>query len=284
MAPASPTYPGRRAALLTRHGKVEDIAIELTPSVGCEVVATDAFDTDSLGTFDGRAPRREDQLATARRKATLAAELTGLSLGIGSEGAFGPDPLIGLSPWDVEVVSWLDLNRGLRVEGWAQGPAMAASGEVADARELAVLASRATFPSHGLLLRPVGGAPDSRVEAWGDAHGLAEAFERCARMSPQGRVWVESDLRAHRNPTRRGIIRQAAANLAARLVAACASCGSPGFGLIRRLPGLPCGTCGTPTHVARAELLGCPSCGREEERAIAGPEAAGEADCPCCNP
>lgn len=284
MRPDPLAYAGARVALLTRHAKSRDIGPVLGRAVGCEVLETDAFDTDRLGTFDGSVRRTEDQLATARRKARLGMELTGLPLGLGSEGAFGPDPLLGFSPWDVELVLWLDPSRGIEVAGWAQGPAKSACGEVADLGALERLAEQGGFPSHHLVLRPVGGDPSEVHKGLSSLDALLAAFGRCLAASPDGRVRVETDLRAHGNPTRRDVIRRAAEDLAARLATPCPACGSPGFGIARREPGLPCADCGEPTLVARAEVHACPACGHEAERAIAGRERAGPESCPRCNP
>jgi len=55
-----------------------------------QVVSTDAFDTDQLGTFSGETSRTLSPSDCAARKAHLACELTGLSMGLGSEGSLMP--------------------------------------------------------------------------------------------------------------------------------------------------------------------------------------------------
>jgi hypothetical protein len=91
-----------------------------------------------------------------------------------------------------------------------------------------------------------------------------------------------TDLRAHQCPPRRPAIRAAAADLAARLARSCRRCGAPGVGIVRVLPGRPCGWCGGPTLEPSERVLGCPTCGGEEVEPHEG--TADPGSCPACNP
>lgn len=91
-------YQGRQVAFLTQHGKQNLIRTPLEGALGCQLVHTDGYDTDQLGTFTRDVARPGSQLAAARRKANIGMELTGAHVGIASEGAFGPDPFAGLIP------------------------------------------------------------------------------------------------------------------------------------------------------------------------------------------
>ena len=53
-------------------------------------------------------------------------ELTGLSLGLASEGSFGLDPFSGMFPCNVELLVRLDDSLGIEVVGVAQGTARSA--------------------------------------------------------------------------------------------------------------------------------------------------------------
>lgn len=50
-------------------------------------------------------------------------ELAGLPLGMASEGSFGPDPYVGMFPWNVEILVLIDDELGLELVGMAQGRA-----------------------------------------------------------------------------------------------------------------------------------------------------------------
>ncbi|MFN3163213.1 MAG: DUF6671 family protein [Pseudohongiellaceae bacterium] len=119
--PQFPVYRDRPVALLTRHHKANVIAPPLAV-LGLEVHSTDAFDTDTLGTFSGEIERKLSPLDCARRKARLACELTGLSIGLGSEGSFGGGPLAGLMNWDEELLVLVDIEHDLEITAVSSGP------------------------------------------------------------------------------------------------------------------------------------------------------------------
>lgn len=89
-------YQGCKVAFLTKHGKQNIVRKPLELALGCEIVHTDRFDTDHLGTFTRDIARAGSQLDAARKKAQLGMELTHASVGLASEGAFGPDPYAGM--------------------------------------------------------------------------------------------------------------------------------------------------------------------------------------------
>jgi hypothetical protein len=91
-------YEGRPVAFLTQHGKQDLVRGPLETALGCRLVHTDAHDTDQLGTFTRELTRAGSQLDAARKKATLGMALTGTSVGMASEGSFGPDPFGAFMP------------------------------------------------------------------------------------------------------------------------------------------------------------------------------------------
>lgn len=276
-------YAASRIALLTQHGKERVLAPLLGEALGARVEVMSGFDTDTLGTFTRDVPREGTQLDAARRKARIALELSGGSLGLGSEGAFVPGPF-GLGSWNLELVTLVDAERGIEVTGTAHGPGLHAHGIVRSSAELEALAARARFPEHALVVRP-DGPDDPRPRKGIDSPAaLAEAFEEARLLSASGAVFVESDLRAHRHPSRMALIAKAGADLASRLCTPCPGCGCPGFGFRESVPGLACAACGTETGEPRADVHACVRCGLEDERPRQETAAASPAHCPLCNP
>jgi len=271
-------------ALLTQHGKERAIAPVLEPVLGCRIERVAGFDTDRLGTFTREIPRAGTQLEAARKKARLGMELSGLPLGLASEGSFGPDPLAGLFPWNVEIIVFIDDEAGLEIVGRAQGAARHAHLLTGDWQAALSFARVAGFPEHHLVVRPEG-ENDPRVQkgiaAWED---FEAAYVRAQALSASGLVFLENDLRAHAHPTRMARIREAAEDLAARLASLCPACAAPGFWIVERIPGLPCAECGAPTRETRAEVWGCVKCAHRVTRERAGPRHADPERCDCCNP
>ena len=282
--PVAGSYSGQRIALLTQHGKERVIAPVLNAALGCRVEWVGGFDTDTLGTFARDIPRAGTQLEAARRKARIGMELSGLSLGLASEGAFGPDPMAGLFPWNVELLVFIDDECGIEVTGMAQQATRFAHLLTDDWAQAVQFARQAGFPEHHLVVRPQG-QDDPRIEkglaGWA---ALEAAFNQARGAAENGRVFLENDLRAHAHPTRMDVIRLAAADLAAKLNSLCPACGTPGFQVMERLSGLPCADCGAPTREIRADIHGCLKCAHRETRDRADVEHADPGRCDYCNP
>lgn len=270
--------------MLTRHGKELAIAPVLADGLEARLRHVDDVDTDLLGTFTREVPRAGSQVEAARRKARLAMERSGLPLGLGSEGAFVPGPL-GLGCWDLEIVMLVDAERGLEVIGRARRPGLHVQAAVGSREELAIVAQRARFPAHALVVRPDHGDHPQVRKGIRDRAALDEAYDEARRRSVDGVVFVENDLRAHRHPTRMAVVAQAASDLVARLRCACPACGRPGFGREGAVPGLPCRGCGLPTREPIAEDFTCTGCGYRVRRALPVIEAGADpAVCDFCNP
>lgn len=276
-------YRGTRVSLLTQHGKEQVMAPLLSEALGAEVELATGFDTDTLGTFTREIPRPGLQLATARAKAEKGMEILGLDCGLASEGAFGPDPY-GLFVQNLELVVWVDRSRGIEVVGRAQAPGHHLHARVTDRAALDAFAHKAGFPTHGLVVRPDHEDDPRMAKGLTTPGALHQAFDEALAASHSRAVWVESDLRAHMNPTRMGVIRAATADLVARLQSHCPKCDLPGFWKVERLPGRPCSVCGSPTAVARAERWACATGAHSETRDLDVGVLADPSRCDLCNP
>lgn len=279
-----PLADGGRVALLTRHGKARVLAPALEPVLGGVLQCIDDFDTDTLGNFTREIPRAGTQLEAARRKARIGMALAGAARGLGSEGAFGVDPFAGLAPWNVEIVVLIDTVRGIELVGVAQGPAMHAHREVSDWQAAVAFAREARFPDHHLVVRADDQHAPGFEKGIDTMERLEAAFRRAQARSTAGRVFLESDLRAHANPTRMAMIARAAEDLAARYRSKCPRCDSPGFSVVERQGGLPCGECGAPTREMRTEVFKCPKCAHTDLRVRADLTHADPGRCDLCNP
>lgn len=268
------------------HQKEAAIAGPFADILGLSLVVPE-LDTDQLGTFSGEVERQGTALQAAIRKCELGMALCGLPLGIASEGSFVPDPVVPLLPLNVEVMVFIDQERGITVHDGllshetnfahlVAGPGEALEGFLSDVR----------FPSHALVVRP-NLRHDHRPIFKGvrGREALAAAVTDCARASEDGNARIETDMRAHMNPTRMGQIARLAERLAGRLATPCPYCGCPGWGKTGVEPGLPCEVCGTETRLVRAEIFSCPACRRSDTFPRSDGLAFAEpVNCPYCNP
>ena len=277
-------YAGQRVALLTQHGKERVIAPVLNRVIGCRVERVKGFDTDLLGTFTRENPRAGNQLEAARKKARIGMSLSGLPLGIASEGSFGPDPFTGMFPWNVELLVWIDDERDLEIVGTAQGKANFTHLLTPDRAAAESFARQSGFPEHHVVLRPAD-EHDPRIRkgiaTWAE---LEAAFVWAHKQSVSGHVFLETDVRADANPARMENIRLAAEDLAKKLCALCPACGTPGFWMVERVAGLACADCSAPTRETRAEVDGCRKCAHRVVREQCDLPYANPGRCDYCNP
>lgn len=272
-----------RAALATKHGK-ETIFSPAFADIDI-VVAVAEIDTDQFGTFAGEVERLNSPRETAERKARAGLEALGLTIGLASEGSFGPHPATPFLLADTEVVVYVDTELDYCVFEVVRSISAVPPAKVIDGGdEIESLKITSLFPEQRAIV--VAEDPQTRsrqVLAKGidNLDELRSTVAQALANQPHP-IIIEPDLRAHHCPDRRKVIGTAVDRLVQRLRVSCSNCNAPGFGPLRTLPGLRCGLCGLPTHQTAFDVMGCSRCGIEIKVA-----RTGEADptfCDRCNP
>ena len=278
-------YTGRQICLTTHHGKQRALARPFRAGLGASLFVADC-DTDQLGTFSGEVERPADALSTCRHKAELGLEATGLSCGLASEGSFGPHPAVPLLTAGVELLLFLDRERGLEVvEQRLELRTNYSRFRLEPGADPAAWLQRIGFPSHGVIVRPEADPPVPCVKGIQSIGALEAAIAACRAAAPEQLLVLETDMRAHLNPTRMAAIRRLGFRLVRRLASRCPACSAPGWGRSGTRAGLPCGWCGSPTELVARELWSCVACDHTEERPRADERLqADPAHCPYCNP
>ncbi|MFN7678227.1 MAG: DUF6671 family protein, partial [Cyanobacteriota bacterium] len=258
--PSSSPYSGARVALATRHGKERVIGRALRHGLGAELLHVTTVDTDALGTFCGGVARQGTALEACVTKAKAALAHCDTALAIASEGSFGPHPHLPFLAAGLECMVFLDRGRCLMIseQELARRTNFAhrlvspssVSGDDPDFRRWLGMVG---FPSHALIVRPNSDTPDSGgvvkgLDRWDT---LELAIAAAAAASIDGLALVETDMRAHRNPTRMTSIRRLAFRLVRRVGRTCPACQTPGWGVVEQRQGLRCGACGLPTALVR---------------------------------
>ncbi len=281
-------YAGLHAVLATMHGKEQAIAPVLRDRLGLTVSTAPGIDTDALGTFTGEIPRAGTIREAAIAKARLGMKATGLTIGLASEGSYGLHPQIPFIPGGVELMVLVDDTRGIVVsehlidDAPVFGHVFAAVGD-----DLTPFLDRVGFPDHALIVKPADTKDGSRHIHKGlrDRSVLERAIASAQRHSGDGRALIQTDMRAHKNPTRMATLGRLASALAARLGTLCPACAMPGYGLVDVETGLPCEWCGAPSLMVRQHVFGCVACAHREQRPRAdGLTYADPGHCPLCNP
>ena len=277
------------AAIATMHRKERVIGPILANGLHVHVAVAPDIDTDTLGTFTGETVRRGSAQDAAIAKARLALRHAPDSrYGIGSEGSFGPHPLMPFMTSGREIVALLSRDEDVLVTGYdLTTETNCAEVVVPTTNEALEAAFRFGFPTHGAVVTGVlDGRPFLRA---GMTKGIVsiDAFrDAVARMLADcGAACVQSDMRAHLNPTRMRAIERATHDLVRRATARCPDCHHPGYDVVEHVPGLPCDDCGEPSDVALAVVYGCARCQQRVERPRSdGLTSVPAADCGFCNP
>ncbi len=284
----------RTAVLATQHHKEKVIAPLFATELGLPIIVPAeldiAFDTDRFGSFSREVPRMGSQLEAACRKVEAVLDATGYTLGLASEGSFGPHPAMPFLPCNRELVVLIDRQHSLQIVGEALSTQTNyRQTQVTTWEAVQQFAQQIGFPRHGLVVIAGDGSVTEQVAADRIQKGitsdteLAAAFE-WAKIQAET-VWIETDMRALHNPTRMQVIQQATQDLISKLKSTCPACRTPGFAIVDRESGLPCSLCGQPTSLIRSVIQGCQHCGLQQEVLFpAGMETADPTYCPYCNP
>ncbi|MEW6697204.1 MAG: DUF6671 family protein [Bacillota bacterium] len=285
MADGSSFFAGRRAVLLTKHRKEQVIRPVLEKAAGCQIIVEAGFDTDQFGAFTREISRPGSQLDAARLKAEKGMELTGIDIGLASEGSFGSHPLIPFVPWNVEIVLLADQKEKLEICGqWANSETNYNHRMITSLQEAEEFARKTGFPEHWLALRPDHERHQSVVKDINTWERLKDAVRWGFAKSADGKIFLETDMRAHANPTRMRNIQKAAENLAEKIKQQCPRCDTPGFSVTGVQKGLPCEECNRPTEGIKAIVYTCKRCGFSREEKTSENERAPAGRCPYCNP
>lgn len=270
-------FQDKTFALLTLHGKEKIIEPIFLEQLQVKIQLTQAFDTDSLGTFSGETERLLSPVDCAKKKAELASSLTGYPIGLGSEGSFHAGPF-GLVTFNEELVACVDSENQWTVIGRSYQPCPVREQECRNADELEKFINQTPL-NQGLILK----VHDYISKGLYEGTAIYQQLQQWFGDATKWPVTISYDLRAHHCPERRERIAKATQNLVERLLSACPNCKRPGFWPDEVRIGLACSSCGTPTNTVKQRIALCQYCTHqqliENEEKFADPSS-----CPSCNP
>lgn len=277
-------YQNRKIVLLTKHSKERVIGPILESKTGCELVTDVKFDTDEFGTFSREIKRPKSQFDTARLKIEKAMNLTGIDIAVASEGSFGSHQFVPI-PWNVELVLLYDKKNNLEIYGVHESADTNFNHKtVKNYDELLEFAKKIGFPEHYLILRPDSENSNEIIKDINSFEKLEKGYSTCKSISKNGEVFVETDMRAHANPTRMKSIEKATENLVSKLLSLCPKCEAPGFIVSEVKKGLPCEYCGSSSDMPLKYIHSCSKCKHEEEELFPKGDKAPAEYCNYCNP
>jgi hypothetical protein len=271
-------FQGRKLVIATMHGK-EKVMAPLVSRHLFVLPHVAPINTDAFGTFSGEVERVNDSFTTLRRKISHALKITGETLGMGSEGSFGPHPSL---PWvtaDHELVMLLDVqNHGEWYASAISTETNFTQTTVSDAKALQAFAEAVHFPEHALMVRQADGKLVKGINDWTILKNTVDPLFRKGES-----VAIETDMRAHHNPMRMRVIEQTTRTLIDKIYSLCPRCDSPGFSIASRAEGLSCEQCGAPTRLIKTEIWVCTACRYTENHPVTA-RTASAMYCDFCNP
>lgn len=281
-------YMGKQIALATMHKKEVYLKDACEKILGASLVTFDEkINTDLLGTFSGEIERKSTQKETVLQKCHLGLDISGLPLGIANEGSFGPHPYIPFIAFSLEILVFVDRIRCLEVfETMMFTKTNYRHTTCYSSDDLTEFLNYSLFPSHALIVKPTI-CKDKTIVFKGiqDFIELKKNIDICCQNSSDNRAHLETDMRAHKNPTRGLNIRKLGIRLFRRLTRLCPGCQSPGWSRINIKKGRPCLICEHPSELPISYIWSCSACSHQEEEPL--PNAPSYTDptyCNICNP
>ncbi len=279
-------YENAQIGLATKHAKKTAIAPIFKSILGAEVIDLDV-DTDILGAFSGEVPRIGSALETVKRKCEMGIEKGFFDFCLASEGSFGPHPDYPFIPCDQEILYFIDNLKKIHV--WAtifSNKTNYNFKKTTSFPELLEFSKKVKFPTHALIIRPnIWENKNHIFKGVQTEEGLKYSLEVSMKRSKDGAAWVETDMRAHMNPSRMSVIQEVARKLANQLNTPCPQCNSPGWGIKRVERGLKCSYCSFETDWVKSEIYGCVFCSCEFKQLRSdGIMSVDPSMCKMCNP
>lgn len=278
-------YQNQTILLATKHSKERVIAPLFANELNAHIFVPNDYDTDQFGTFSGERPRTKSAVETCIAKATQAARKYGFSFAIASEGSFGPHPQYYLMPADTEIVAFIDLKHNYVISEQHVSPKTNFShATIGPEDKFTDFLEQIGFPKHGLVIKDL--SNDTILAKGIDDYPSLDALTTTFFANyPQGKLHLETDMRAMKNPTRMEVIQEVTQKLVKRLNSYCPKCSTPGFGVLSTSGFLPCQQCGGATTLFKELIKGCICCNYHQK--MSRPDRLIVADpgkCHHCNP
>lgn len=277
---------GRTLSIATMHGKEQVLWPLLQQKLWVKTVVPDNFNTDTFGTFTREIPREKHQSEAARKKLLSILKRDGLDLWVSSEWSFWPDPSCPFLPSNLEMVLLIDLKNNYEIIWMHRTMNTNMAGKyVYSPQEALDFAQKVGFPEHGIILRKNETHTKSICKNITTTQELEEKAQEMLWKIFVKKIYIETDMRAHKNPTRMKAIQHACQDMISALESFCPSCQTPGFVISDVERWIPCERCGNPTELPKYHISVCTKCEyrlREENKKLG--KYAQATYCDYCNP
>lgn len=279
-------FSGRKLVIATMHGKEKIIWPLLEKNLWVKIIVPSKFNSDTFGTFTREIKRDWNQIEAAKSKLLAAMQEESIDLWIASEWSFWPHPACPFIPWNFELVLLIDLKNNYELT-WVYRTYETnfLSEYISNFHQAKIFAQKIWFPEHGIILR---NNEKDMKNIWKDISNfnqLKEVTDKLLSKIFTKKIFIETDMRAHKNPTRMKAIKYACENLLTGLQSFCPSCKSPGYIISNIEKWLLCSQCKSATELPKYNISICKSCNytlKEENKDYGS--LADPGYCNYCNP
>ena len=259
-------FKGRKIVIATMHGKEKVIAPLLEKELGVEIIVPKNFNSDQFGTFTRDIKRVGSQLEAARAKVYKAMRIADVDLGISSEGSFGEHPSVAFVQSNIELLLFVDIKNGYEILGHHRTLKINMDRRyVSSVEEAMDFANKIGFPETGIIVRKSEHELTDIYKEIKTQEDFVKKVNKILSLPFTKKVFLETDMRAHRNPTRMKAIKNATLDLLKNITAMCPKCGAPGFVVVDFEKGLKCSLCGVPTELPIKDIYQCSKCDYQEK-------------------
>lgn len=278
-------FKNRKLVIATMHQKEKVIAPILEKELGVKCFVLENFDTDKFGTFTREIKRRGDMFQAAKVKLETAMKIANCDLGVASEGSFGENSSTPFMTSNLELILLIDKKNNLEIKGHYLNLETNSNGKyIKTIPEALIFAKKCGFPKHSIIVRKTKNGQDFLFKNIQSELDLKKRITEILNLPETSQVFLETDMRAHQNPTRMKGIALAVQNLVQNIKLECPKCHYPGFVITNSEKGEVCPDCNSITELAKAKIFICQKCKFKLIEKIKYHKDEIQEHCSTCNP
>jgi hypothetical protein len=186
----------------------------------------------------------------------------------------------------INQVLFIDKKNGLEIRGHHSTSEVHSGGEyVSSVADAVSFAQKHNFPETGVVLKY---RKSGMFKVYKNISTIEDLMCRVEKMLSYPfvrKIFIETDMRAHKNPLRMNAIEQATKDLLKNINSLCPQCGAPGFVVSDVQPGLACDSCSLPTDLPLSEIYTCAVCSYSQSNIVVTQKTTmTSVFCKHCNP
>ncbi len=279
-------FKNRKLVIATMHKKETVIQPLLEKSLGVKCITLDNLNTDKFGTFTRDIKRSWDMLEAARLKVYHAMDISGCDLWISNEWSFWMHKWLPFINSDFELSLLVDRKNNLEIRWHHLSPNTNVNWKYVTSVEDAIKTAKEWwFPEYWIIVRLRENINFFIYKNINTENDLKKSVNKLLSFPFIKKVYLETDMRAFRNPTRMKNIELSIKDLVKNIQSECPNCWAPWFVVKDIKRWLPCWWCLLPTNIPISEIYFCDKCNFSKEVKIEKYwDFADPWECPNCNP